>query len=307
MSAGGAPVRIGTRGSSLAMAQSALVGAAVSAVAGRPFELVAVRTQGDVDRGPLAQIGGTGVFVTAVREAVVDGRVDLAVHSFKDLPTAPDPRVALAVVPRRESPSDVLCAARGRTLATLPEASRVGTGSPRRAAQLLRLRHDLRIVPIRGNADTRLRAVDRGEVDAVVLARAGLARLGRLDAVTEEFDPDDMLPAPAQGALAVECRSDDTSLLRQLAPLDDVDTRRAATAERMVLARLGSGCAAPVGALAVVAGDRLRLRARVIAPGGTDLCEAEVAGPAAAAVELGAAGAAELLRRGAAGLMQVGS
>jgi hydroxymethylbilane synthase len=297
-----AAIRIGTRGSALALTQSQLVGDAITAATGRPCELVRIRTAGDVDRAPLAQIGGTGVFVTAVREALADGRVDVAVHSFKDLPTAPDPRVVLAAVPPRADPADVLCAAHGWTLATLSQGARIGTGSPRRAAQLRRLRPDLQPVGIRGNVDTRLRAVGVG-VDGVILAHAGLARLGRLDSVTYAFDADEMLPAPAQGALAVECRSGDTALLAAVFAIDDAASRQAALAERALLAGLEAGCAAPVGAHAAVTDGTVSLHARVIAVDGSRALEHRADGPADQAAELGAAAAEALLGAGAAALM----
>lgn len=303
MTGGGeAVVRIGTRGSALAMAQSRLVGEALADATGCRFELIRVRTTGDTDRAPLAQIGGTGVFVTAVRQAVVDGDVDVAVHSFKDLPTAADPRVVLAAVPQREDPADVLCAAPGRALGDLPRGARIGTGSPRRMAQLLRLRPDCRPMAIRGNADTRLAAIG-GTVDAVVLARAGLARLGRLDAVGHIFTPDEMLSAPAQGALAVECRAEDPDMAAALGAIDHLPSRQAAGAERAVLAGLEAGCSAPVGALATVSGATLRLRARVIGADGKRWCDREISGPAVDFERIGRDAASLLLKDGAAELM----
>ena len=204
------PLRLGTRGSALALAQSGHVAEAITAATGRPVELVRVVTKGDTDRGAIAQIGGTGVFVTALREALAAGEVDLAVHSYKDLPTAPAVGLTIAAVPPREDPRDVVVARDGLTLGELPTGSRVGTGSPRRTAQLRGLGLGLEVEPIRGNVDTRIGYVRDGELDAVVLARAGLARLGRLDEVTEVVDPLQVLPAPAQGALAVECRAGST-------------------------------------------------------------------------------------------------
>lgn len=298
----GGTVRIGTRGSALALAQSRLVGDAIVATTGRPYDLVRIRTTGDIDRAPLARIGGTGVFVTAVREALADGRVDVAVHSFKDLPTAADPRVVLAAVPPRADPADVLCAANGWTLATLPEGARIGTGSPRRAAQLRRLRPDLQPVEIRGNVDTRLRAVG-GRVDGVVLAHAGLARLGRLDAATYVFGIDEMLPAPAQGALAVECRGGDSGLVAAVAAIDETASSQAAAAERALLAGLEAGCAAPVGAFAAVADGRVRLHARVIAADGGRALDHHAEGAAEQAEHVGVAAAEALLEGGAAALM----
>ncbi|GAA3814616.1 hydroxymethylbilane synthase [Cellulomonas soli] len=252
-------VRVGTRASILALTQTGHVAQALATLAAHPgsesltVETVRVRTDGDRLTGSLASLGGTGVFVTALRDALLDGRCDLAVHSLKDLPTGPADGLVLGAVPLRQDPRDALCARDGLTLATLPTGARVGTGSPRRAAQLLAARPDLDVVDIRGNVDTRLRRVAPGDLDAVVLARAGLARLERLDQVTETFEPDVMAPAPGQGALAVEVRTADadgtTPLARALRALDHRPTRLAVVAERALLARLEAGCAAPVGAL----------------------------------------------------------
>ena len=196
------------------------------------------------------------MFTSALRDALADGTIDVAVHSYKDLPTAPDPRLSLAAVPPRADPRDALVARDGLTLGELPPGSRVGTGSPRRAAQIQALGLGLEIVPIRGNVDTRIRKVTDGELDAVVLARAGLARLGRLGEITEVLDPIQMLPAPAQGALAVECRVDDMDTEHLLQSIvDDEATRAAVAAERAMLAALEAGCSAPVGALADVVED----------------------------------------------------
>ena len=193
-------LRLATRGSALARTQSESVAAALSSSSGREVVLVEVSTDGDRDRTtPLAELGGVGVFVSAVREAVLTGAADLAVHSLKDLPTADPEGLALAAVPRREDPRDVLVSRDGATLSALPSGARVGTGSPRRAAMLRALRPDLDVVAVRGNVDTRLRAVADGSLDAVVLARAGLARLDRLDAVSEVLEPDQMLPARSGG------------------------------------------------------------------------------------------------------------
>lgn len=308
-----APIRVGTRGSVLALAQSRTIADALAAVSGRPVELVRIRTEGDVNTGPLAVIGGTGVFVTAVRDALLDNRIDVAVHSFKDLPTAApdDLGVRVAAVPPRADPADVLCAE--VALAELPDGARVGTGSPRRAAQLLRLRPDLTVLPVRGNVDTRLDLVTSRLMDGVVLAHAGLARLGRIDAACHAFSPEEMLPAPAQGALAVECRSDlaDDRLVAALDGLDDPASRAAAMAERALLSTLEAGCAAPVGALATMGDGRIVLRARVIAADGSAAVEAtrdaDTTGHPdavlAAAITLGRQTAEELLARGAGALL----
>ncbi|GLY79888.1 hydroxymethylbilane synthase [Actinoallomurus iriomotensis] len=241
---------LGTRRSLMAMTQSGLVADALTARTGHEVALVGVTTEGDVSTADVAQMGGTGVFVSALRQKVLDGEVDFAVHSLKDLPTAPAEGIALAAVPPRDDPRDALCGE--AKLADLPRGARIGTGAPRRMAQLRALRHDLKVVPIRGNADTRLRKVTTGECDAVVLAYAGLTRINRLDAVSEIFDPAQMLPSPGQGALAVECRADRTDLLEILATLDDYASRAAVAAERALLAALEGGCSAPVGAYAAV-------------------------------------------------------
>jgi hydroxymethylbilane synthase len=246
-----AALRVGTRRSALALAQSTQVAKQLSDALERPVELVEIVTEGDRSAAAISQLGGTGVFVTALREALLAGRVDVAVHSLKDLPTAPAGGIALAAVPLREDPRDALVCPAGFALGELAPGSRIGTGSPRRTAQLHALGYGLDLVPIRGNVDTRIRKAAEGEVDAVILARAGLARLDRLVDITEVLDPLQMLPAPGQGALAVECREHDESLRREIeAALDDPPSRMAVAAERALLAALEAGCTAPVGALA---------------------------------------------------------
>ena len=302
-----APLRLGTRRSALATTQSQWVADQVTARTGRPVELVPVTTYGDTSREALAQIGGTGVFVSALRDALLAGEVDVAVHSLKDLPTADAEGVTLAAVPPREDPRDVLVARDGLSLGELPAGSRVGTGSPRRAAQLRALGLGLEVVAVRGNVDTRLRLVADGEVDAVVLARAGLARLGRLDAVTEVIDPLQMLPAPGQGALAVECRTGDLTTEEALGTIDDAATRHVVTAERTVLAVLEAGCSAPVGALGEAADGEtvpeLYLRAVVCAPDGSSTIRLSATGPLDEAARIGRDLATALLAEGAADLM----
>jgi len=216
----------------MAIAQSRQVAGMITERTGRPAEIVGVMTLGDVSRAQLTQIGGTGVFVSALREALLAGEVDLAVHSLKDLPAGPAPGIVLAAVPPRDDPRDALAARDGAKLADLPAGARIGTSSPRRAAQLLALRGDLRCVPIRGNTDTRLGKVGSGEVNGVVLACAGLARLGCLHAVTQVFEPAEMLPAPGQGALAVECRDGEPELAALLDAVTDLASLAAVTAER---------------------------------------------------------------------------
>jgi len=243
-------LRLGTRRSLMAMTQSGIVADALTARTGHEVELIGVTTEGDVSKANLAQIGGTGVFVNGLREKVLSGEVDFAVHSLKDLPTSPAEGIVLAAVPPRDDPRDALCGP--AKLADLPRGARIGTGSPRRMAQLRGLRRDLEVVPIRGNADTRLSKVTDGEFDAIVLAYAGLVRINRLEAVSEVFDPGQMLPAPGQGALAVECRADRTDLIELLGTLDDPASRAAVAAERALLAALEAGCSAPVGAYAAL-------------------------------------------------------
>ncbi len=261
-------LRLGTRGSALAVGQSELVADALRAN-GHDVELVRIRTGGDVETGSLASLGGLGVFAAELRRAILDGRVDFAVHSLKDLPTAAVPGLTIAAVPAREDPRDVLCGRDGATLATLPAGATVGTGSPRRVAQLRAQRPDLRYVDVRGNVGTRLARVAEGDLDAVVLAAAGLRRLGLERHVTDLLG---ILPAPGQGALALECRLDDAGVIGALAELDDADTRAAVEAERAVLAGLGGGCAAPIAALA---SDGV-LEAGVFAPDGSEQATASV-------------------------------
>ena len=307
------PLRIGTRPSALAVAQSELRAARLRAE-GHPAELVTVSTHGDRSSAPIPTLG-VGVFVSQLRDALVAGEVDVAVHSYKDLPTAPDPRLTIAAIPPREDPRDALVARDGKVLGELPPGATVGTGSPRRIAQLEALGLGLVPVPIRGNVDTRLGKVAAGELDAVVVAAAGLRRLGRVDEATELLDPLQMLPAPAQGALAVECRVDDPALAALLAEvLDDECTRAAVTAERAVLASLEAGCSAPVGALADVVSDltddgrivdRVLLRAVVGTADGA-LVRASATGDLDDVEKLGAALAAELLDLGGGALATAG-
>jgi hydroxymethylbilane synthase len=281
-------LRLGTRASALATTQSQHIADRLKAEAGVDVELVTISTEGDRDQStPLAALGGQGVFVAALREAVASGEVDFAVHSLKDLPTAPDPRLTLAAA-----------------------GSTVGTGSPRRTAQLNALGLGLTIVPIRGNVDTRIAKVRDGDLDAVILALAGLKRLGRADEATELLDPLQILPAPGQGALACECRADDGATAQVLAVLDDADTRSAVSAERSLLATLEAGCTAPVGALAEVVwgdssndeGDELWLRAVVADISGTPSIRLSATGSPDDPGAVGDRLAAELLAEGASAL-----
>jgi len=302
-------IRIGTRASLLARAQSTIVGTGLTEALGVEIELVDVLSAGDVSDRPLTEIGGQGVFVSAVRDAVIAGDVDLVVHSLKDLPTTDDERVQLAAVPVRGDVRDALVARDGLTLGELPTGSRVGTGSPRRAAQLLALGLGLDVVPIRGNVDTRLKKVHAGDLDGVVLARAGLSRIGREDEITETIDPIQMLPAPGQGALAVEVAASASVLADQVrAALDDLQTRAAVTAERELLRVLEAGCSAPIGALAEVAegddGPEVWLRGVVSALDGSHTVRLSASGDASDPAAVGGRLAQDLLAEGAAGLMQ---
>ncbi|NLU70241.1 hydroxymethylbilane synthase [Streptomyces sp. HNM0574] len=315
-------LRLGTRRSKLAMAQSGIVAEQVRQVTGREVELVEITTYGDTSREHLAQIGGTGVFVSALRDALLDGEIDFAVHSLKDLPTSQPEELALAAVPQRVDPRDALIARDGLDFAQLAAqagTARIGTGSPRRMAQLNSWARsqgvEIETVPIRGNIDTRIGYVRSGELDAVVLAAAGLSRVGRLDEATELLDPDVILPAPGQGALAVECVATNTHLAAQLAELDDPYTRAAVTAERTLLAALEAGCSAPVGALADLLVDgqvvtEMRLRGVVGTTDGTTLVQLSTTGPVPASDgdlttsrDMGRELADEMLAKGAAGLM----
>lgn len=297
-------LRLGTRGSALAMAQSGRVAAALRAATGRDVELVEIVTAGDRSSAPVAALG-VGVFVSALRDALAAREIDFAVHSYKDLPTAGPAGLLIAAVPPREDPRDALLSRDGRMLAELPPGATIGTGALRRIAQLNALGRQLAVTPIRGNVDTRIGRVrgPQADLDAVVLARAGLARLGRLDEITETLDPMLMLPAPAQGALAVECRADDTDLVELLSVLDHAPTRAAVDAERSLLATLEAGCSAPVAAYAEVAegddGDEIYLRGAVISPDGLREIRLSRTGPPDTAAEIGKALAAELLDAGA--------
>jgi len=260
-------LRVGTRGSALALAQTKALAAGFTG----EVEIVEITTKGDTDRSSLSQLGGTGVFVSALRDALLDGRVDVAVHSMKDLPTAPAAGIELAAVTKREDARDALCARDGLTLAELPEGSRVGTGSPRRMAQLRVARPDLEIVDIRGNVPTRLARAqgDEPDLDAVVLALAGLKRLGLEDRATDILDLIDFPTAPAQGALAVEIREGDAASRAAVAKTDHAPTRAAVDAERRVLAGLEAGCSAPLAAHAEVADGMLFLSAIAYATDGS--------------------------------------
>jgi len=305
-------LRIGTRGSLLATTQAGHVRDALIA-AGHPAELVIIKTKGDVTSGPVQRIG-VGVFVAELREALLAGEVDVAVHSYKDLPTAQPDDLVIAAVPTREDPRDALVARDGLVLGELPPGSKIGTSAPRRRAQLRALGLGLEIEPLRGNIDTRLGKVASGELDAIVIARAGLSRIGRSAEITETLEPVQMLPAPSQGALAVECRADNAELIAVLSELDDAATRAAVVAERALLAELEAGCTAPVGAIAEVVEsiddegrvfEELSVRGCAAAIDGSDVIRASTVGSPERADELGRAVARELLELGARDLMTI--
>lgn len=270
------PLRVGTRGSLLALAQTR----AIAAKFARPVEIVEITTKGDVDRTPLSQLGGTGVFVSALRDALLNGEVDVAVHSMKDLPTAAAPGILLAAVPEREDPRDALVSRDGLKLHELPEGARVGTGSPRRKAQLRSARPDLDVVDIRGNITTRMdRAIGTdADLDAVVLAVSGLKRGGFEHCISEALDVDTFPQAPAQGALAIEVRADDAASAEAVAVVESEPTRAAVDAERLILAGLEAGCAAPIGASANVADGTLSVTASVYSLDGSRQLRASAAG-----------------------------
>ncbi|MBP1327028.1 hydroxymethylbilane synthase [Leucobacter exalbidus] len=300
-------IRVGTRGSALAVTQTTGVARRIAQATGSEVALVIITTKGDVSTAPLAQLGGTGVFVSALRDALIAGQCDLAVHSLKDLPTGECPGIILGAIPERADARDALCARDGLTLAELPAGARVGTGSPRRAAQILRMRPDLEVCDLRGNVDSRLARVG-ADLDAVVLAAAGLIRIGRDAAITEYFELDRAPAAPGQGALAVEARSTETStaIAAGLAALDDAEARACALAERSILAGLEAGCQAPVGAWARCDGDQLVLTGEVYRVDGSEqLTETRTAAWGAqpddqlAAAQLGVDVAQQLLQGGA--------
>jgi hydroxymethylbilane synthase len=301
-------LRLGTRGSPLALAQAGWVARQLAERCGRPAILVTMATPGDESTDSVERLGTTGVFTTTLREALLRGTVDLIVHSGKDLPTGAVPGLQVAAFPVREDPRDALIWPGGTSLEALPPGSRVGTGSPRRAALLRAIGGHLEIVPVRGNVGTRLRKLADGKVDALVLAMAGLARLGLLDAAVTPLGPSQFMPAPAQGILAVECRTDDTATAAQLGVLDHAPTRAAAITERGFLAALDAGCSAPVGALAEVAAGTgaeaaVRLSGLVAAPDGSSVIRAQVTGAAVDGEALGRRLAQVLLEHGGAAML----
>jgi hydroxymethylbilane synthase len=292
-------IRLGTRGSTLALVQARSVAAALGGAA--QVEIVPMRTEGDrLAEARLAVVGGKGLFVREIEEALLRGDIDLAVHSLKDLPAETPAGLTLAAYPPREDPRDVLVTKGPATLETLPRAARVGTSSPRRRALLLAARPDLAVEPIRGNVDTRLRKLSEGDWSAIVLAAAGLVRLGLAPAHVQALDPEAFVPAVGQGIIAVEARADDRATLAALARADDADTRACALAERAYLARLGASCHTPMAAHARLEGGTLRMTAVVAGEDGRRVLRAAASAPAAGAERLGLELATRLLAQGAA-------
>ncbi len=293
----GAPLRLGTRGSALALAQTGLIAARLQE-AGMETTVVTIRTEGDRAQADRSMMLGRGAFVKELERALLEGDVDLAVHSAKDLPTGESPGLAIVAWPEREDPRDALVSATGAGLADLPPGARVGTESPRRRAFLLRARPDLAVTPIRGNVDTRLAKLDAGDYDALVVAVAGLVRLGRAGRISERLEPAVMLPAVGQGALAVQMRAEDPRAA-EVGRLDHPATRTAVLAERAFLDAMGGGCRAPFAALAGLEGDRMELSGAALDPDGREALFDRVEGGAAEAEPLGRSLAGALLGRGA--------
>ena len=296
---------VGSRGSRLALRQTEIALEALSAAdTDATFEVLTIRTAGDLTKASLSEIGGRGVFVIEIERALLAGEIDIAVHSLKDLPAEETAGLAIAAVLQREDPRDVLISRRKAKLDDLPHGAVVGTGSPRRAAQLIARRPDLHVTDIRGNVDSRIRKVRDGEYDAVVLAAAGLARLGWSRRASQTFDPDEMLPAPGQGALAVQVRTEDIETFALALSVDEPETRAAVEAERAFERRLGGGCHAAIAALGEVIEDRLRLRGLVADPGGGRLIRGQFDGDVAYPESVGLMLAEELMQQGAASLLE---
>jgi len=299
------PLRIGTRGSQLALWQANHVKASITRLfPGTAVELTIIKTTGDkIQDVPLAKVGGKGLFVKEIEDALIAGHIDLAVHSMKDMPAALPDGLVIGAVPEREDPRDALITRIAATFRDLPEAARIGTSSLRRGAQLRAVRPDVVIVPLRGNLDTRLRKLETENLDAVILAVAGMKRMGFASRITESLSPDLMLPAVGQGALCIETRADDPRMAPVIAELDHPVTRTAVTAERALLARLEGGCQVPIAGHATLDGSRLILKGRVASLDGATLIAAEIAGPGSDAARLGLALAGQLLSQGASAIL----
>lgn len=295
-------IRIGTRGSKLALWQANWVAGQLR-THGHEVHLEIIATQGDISTQPLSLVGGQGLFTKEIQRELLAGRVDVAVHSLKDLPTQPIPSLCLAAVPPRETTADVLVSRSGQSFETLPAGSRIGTGSSRRAAQLRSWRGDVDVLDIRGNVDTRLAKLAAGDYDAIVLAAAGLTRLGLKDRITQVLPIERMLPAIGQGALGLECREEDTATRQALAEMNDPASMAEVTAERALLLALLAGCLAPVAARATVTGDSLTLVAKVLSLDGGQVISASTSGPASKAAAIGTQLASDMSAQGAAALI----
>jgi hydroxymethylbilane synthase len=298
-------LRIGTRGSPLALAQARTVRERLAAALGRPadtIELKIIRTTGDtiIDR-PLAEEGGKGLFTKEIEEALIRGDIDLAVHSAKDMPTFLPKGLILAACLEREDPRDVFISAKAKTIAALPQGAKVGTASLRRQAIMKRARPDLEVAPLRGNVETRLRKLDDGEADAIILALAGLRRLGLEGRATRIMSADEFLPAAGQGAIAIETREDDAETRALLAKIDHSDTSTAVAAERAFLAVLDGSCKTPIGAHAIIEGETLRFRGLIARPDGSAAHDIAATGARSDAVQIGESSARELKQRAGAG------
>jgi hydroxymethylbilane synthase len=291
-------IRLGTRASTLARWQAEWVAARLTEL-GAAVELVFIKTGGDGTTTPITQSTSQGLFTKEIQRALLDRRVDLAVHSLKDLPTERIDGLGLAAVPRRESACDAFISSRFTAIDQLPSGARVGTGSRRRQSQLLHARPDLTVLDIRGNVETRLQKLDDGEFDAIILAEAGLKRLGMADRITQILSPTMMLPAVGQGALGLETRHDDQATIATVKQLDDPDTHACVLAERALLAALRGGCLAPVGAWGRVVDGKLRLDAVVLSTDGRTRLEANVSGDVSSAIALGEEAARRLIEQGA--------
>ncbi len=297
-----ARLRIGSRGSQLALWQANHIRALLEA-RGHTVSIEIIHTTGDkITDVPLAKVGAKGMFTKEIEEALAADQIDLAVHSLKDLPTELSPEFAIAAIPQREDPRDVFCSRKFQSIEELPQRARVGTSSLRRQAQLKAVRPDLETHPLRGNVDTRLRKLEAGEYDAIILAAAGVQRLGKLEQVRQRIPVEIMCPAAGQGALAIEVRAGDTATRQHLEFLDDADARATTTCERALLNRLGGGCQVPIGALAEMKDGSLNLQAIVASPDGTKILRESGSGDDP--VKLGEAVGDTLLQRGGAGILE---
>jgi len=298
-------IRVGTRGSRLAVAQTELaLGALRKAHPGAKFEILMISTKGDVDKRPLFTMDAKGIFEKEINEAVRKGEVNFAVHSLKDVPSDLSPELVVACVPKRASPNDVLVNDKGRKLKDLAAGSLVGTSSLRRAVQLMKARPDLRVKPIRGNVETRVKKVISGEFDAIVLAEAGLTRIGMKDVIVERFRVDEFVPAPGQGAIAIVCRRDDTKTVEILRSIEDPRSRAEITAERALIEKVEGGCRFPLGAVAISKDDEMTLYASIFSADGSRGIRTKTTGSAKNPETLGIKVADELLSQGAAELAE---